>query len=174
MKRFFVFVLVVALIGIGIPTPLASAGLPQGNGQITGNAKGSDGKPMANTPARLRNVANGQLAGTTYTSALGDFGFTSLNPGNYIVEVVDTAGRIIGTSAQIALAPGTLVVGGVGITTTVAGAAGAATAAAGGSFFKSTAGVVLLAAAGAGVVGAVVATGGTGNGATTLNASPSK
>jgi hypothetical protein len=74
---------------------------PQGTGQIGGVAKGSDQAPLGGTRVQLRNVSNGQLAGTTTTNNLGEFLFTGLNPGNYVVEVVDAAGRIIATSASL-------------------------------------------------------------------------
>jgi len=158
MKRFLAFTLVVALVLIGLPAPLAAAATPQANGQISGVAKGQDQRPLANTTVRLRNVANGQLVGATRTNTLGEFSFTGLGQGTYVIEIVDAAGKIIGTSAQISLAAGTMAVSGVAITATAAGAAAAAAAAAGGgAFFASTAGVVVIVAAGAGVAGAIYA-----------------
>ena len=148
MKRFLAFTLVVALVLIGLPAPLAAAATPQANGQISGAAKDNDQRPLPNTVVRLRNVANGQLVGATRTNTLGEFSFTGLGQGTYVIEIVDAAGKIIGTSAQISLAAGTMAVSGVAITAT---AAGAAAAAGGGAFFASTAGVVLIVAAGAGV-----------------------
>ncbi len=165
MKRFFALALVVALIGLGIPAPLAAAG-PQANGQITGSVKCEDRSALKNVTVRVRNVGTGQLGGTNRTNDQGDFAFQSLPTGNHIIEVVNSDGKIMGTSAQIALTPGTLMVGGVTIIVKE-GCLAAAYVPPPKSFFKSTAGIILIAAAGAGVAGAIVASGGD-------NASPSK
>jgi hypothetical protein len=157
MKRFLALTLVVALVLIGLPAPLAAAATPQANGQISGAAKDNDQRPLANTIVRLRNVANGQLVAATRTNTLGEFSFTGLGHGKYVIEIVDAAGKIIGTSAQISLAAGTMVVSGLVVTATAAGRAAALAAAGGaGGFFTSTAGVVLIVAAGAGVTAGIV------------------
>jgi hypothetical protein len=112
---------------------------------------------MANTVVQLRNLATGQLAGSTTSNAVGQFSFIGLNPGNYAVEVVNAAGQIVGTSASVSVGAGAAVTGvSVTASTAVAGAAagagaGAAGAAAAGA---STATIVGAAAAAAGVAGA--------------------
>jgi hypothetical protein len=151
MKRLLALALVVALVLIGLPAPLAAAATPQANGQISGVAKG-----LANHTVRVRNVATGQLVATGNTNAEGAFTISGLTQGNYVVEIVDAAGKIVGTSSQISLTAAAMTVSGVSIG--AAGAAAAAAAAGGaGAFFASTAGVVLIVAAGAGVAGIVYA-----------------
>jgi len=155
MKRFFALVLVFALISLGVPT-LASAA-PQGQaGRITGTARSQGGQPLANYAVQVRNVATGQIVGTAKTSAAGEFGFSNLAAGNYVVEVVDAGGRIVATSSSITLAGGAMSITGVAVT--ASGALGAGAAAGGGSFFTSTAGIILMVAAGAGTIAAIVAT----------------
>jgi hypothetical protein len=159
MKRFLALALVVALATLGVPT--ASFAGARVNSSVAGVAKDTMGRPMANTTVRLRNVVTGQLAGTTRTSVAGAFAFENLTSGNYIVETLDSNGRIVAASSSLDLAPGATL---TGIAVTVPNAAtqagGAAAAGGGGSFFTSTGGIILLAAIGAGVVtGIVVATG---------------
>lgn len=179
MKRcvaaFLAFVMVAAF------QPLAVAGLVQNNGEISGTAV-VEGKPLAKVTVRLRNVDTGQLVGTTTTNDAGEYRFTGLPAGNYVVETVAPNGTLLGTSAAIALTTGAMLATGVTVTTSAAaaaaagvgaGAAAAGAAAAGGAaaggaaagaaagaaggFFASTAGLVTIAAASAGVVGAAVA-----------------
>ena len=105
---------------------------------------------LANYTVQVRSVETGQLAGTTTSNPSGAFTFTGLNPSTYVIEVVNAAGEIIGTSAAIPVAAGAT----ASLTVTAAAAAAIASGAAG----VSTALVVATVAAGAGVAGVVVAT----------------
>ena len=145
MRRVLVCALVAALL---IP---ASSAFAAAAGQAAGTASIS-GKGLANNTVRLRDVQTGQLTGSTTANASGQFSFTGLNAGNYLIEVVNAAGDVIGTSAPIAVAAGAAVTG-VGISAAAAAAVLGGT----GSFFASTLGIVTLAAAGAAVTGVTVA-----------------
>ena len=105
----------------------AAAGQAAAAGSLSGTASSSSGQVMANTVVQLRNLATGQLAGSTTSNVAGQFSFIGLNPGNYAVEVVNAAGQIVGTSASVAVSAGAAVTG-VSVT---ASAAVAATAGAG-------------------------------------------
>jgi hypothetical protein len=140
--------------------------LAAGGGQtqlasISGTASNTSGQSLASATVQLRNLATGQIAGTTTSNTVGNFAFVGINPGNYIVEVVNAAGQIAATSASITVAAGATVTG-VAVTTVTAitagtaGAAGAAVAA-GAAGGASVATAVTAAAAAAGVTGAVVA-----------------
>ena len=168
MKRlvgsFGVLVLAGAILSHGsIHLLAAAAGQAQALGSLTGTASSSTGQTMANTVVQLRNLATGQLAGSTTSSVAGQFSFISLNPGSYAVEVVNTAGQIVGTSASVTVSAGVAVTG-VSVTasaavaaTAGAGAAAGTTAAAGGAAAgASSAAIVGAAAAAAGVAGAAV------------------
>jgi hypothetical protein len=137
--------------------PMSSFAGPRVTSSVAGVAKDTTGKPLANTTVRLRNVMNGDLAATSRTSVGGAFAFENLTSGNYIVESVNAAGRIVATSSSIDLAPG---MARTGVTVTapadvVAAAQAGAAAAAGGSFWASTGGLVLLTAIGAGTVAGI-------------------
>ena len=144
MKR---VALVVVLMTLGLAVV---AGEGQGTGKISGVARDAQNQVLPGVKVQLRNVDTGQLVATTKASASGAFEFTGLNPGNYIVEIVDDSGKIIGLSPLTALAAG-------GAVTGLMVSAAAAAAAGGGAFFASTAGILLLVGLGAGVTAGVIA-----------------
>ena len=135
----------------------------QAAASLSGTATSSSGQSVANATVHLRNLANGQLAGSTTSSTAGSFSFAGLQAGSYAVEVVNAAGQIVGTSASIGVAAGAAV-SGIAVSTSAAlagaaaggAAAGAAAAGAGAATAGiSTAVIVTTAAAAAGVAGAV-------------------
>ena len=129
-------------------------------GAINGTAQNPGGQTLPNYTVQVRNLQTGQIAGTTTSNAAGSFSFVGLNPANYVIEVVNEAGVIVGSSASIAVAAGAAVT----VTVTAAAATAIAGATAGGI---STALIVTSAAAAAGVAGVVVV-------ATRNDASPSR
>jgi len=129
----------------------------QGTGQISGTARNAQDQVLAGVKVQLRNVDTGALVATTKSAANGAFEFKWLNPGNYIVEIVDDSGKIIGASTSMTLAAGGIL-SGLTIAASAAGAlAGAAAAGGLGAFFASTGGILLLVGIGAGVTAGVIA-----------------
>ncbi|HEX5475283.1 MAG TPA: carboxypeptidase-like regulatory domain-containing protein [Vicinamibacterales bacterium] len=160
MRKISTGVVVAALSLLGIPVaseaaPAVSPQQPQGS--VNGVAQGADRAPLRNYTVRIRNVSNGDLAGSTTSDAAGQFSFTGLQPGNYVVEVVDAGGRVVGLSPSLSVAAGAAVNVTVG-----ASAVGALTAATGSGFslfgLGEVASVAVVGAAGAAAVTAVVAT----------------
>ena len=144
---------VVAMV-LGL-TAFANAG--QGTGKISGMAMDSQNQIMPGAKLQLRNVETGQLAATTRAAADGAFEFTGLNPANYMVELVDQSGKIVGLSPAMALASGGVITG-VSVAASAGSAlAGAASAGGVGAFFSSTGGILLLVGIGAGVTAAIIA-----------------
>ena len=131
--------------GGGVQAPMAT-------GAINGTAQSSTGQMLSNFTVHARNLQTGQLAGTTTSNAAGSFSFAGLSPANYIVEVVNPAGVIVGSSASIAVAAGASV--SVTVSATVADTSATGRKAAAG---VSTAVVVTAIAAAAGIAGVVVA-----------------
>ena len=137
-------------------SPLFAAGRPdQGTASISGTTSSSGGRTVPNMRVQLRNLATGQLAGKTVSNEAGQFVFAGLNPGNYAVEVVNAAGRIIGTSGSIAVSAGATVAG-ITVASAVAAAGAGAAGAGGAAAGLSTAAIVGIIAAGAGVATVVV------------------
>jgi hypothetical protein len=96
MRRFIAIVLASLLVFAGtLPTSAAA----KSTGTITGVAKATSGQPLGGHSVLVRSVRTGDVVATATTSATGSFVVPSLDPGSYVVEIVDTAGRIVGTSA---------------------------------------------------------------------------
>lgn len=151
MRRAFAIGLmfVVAVLGMPVGVFAAPAKAPavlqgQTTGGLQGVAKDAAEKALPRVKVQVRGP-NGQLAGTGTTNASGEFSIAGLNPGSYTIEIVDSAGNIVGTSAAV-----TVTAGATATVTVTAAAAGAIAAAAGG-------GVSLL---GLGTIGTVAVVGG--------------
>jgi phage baseplate assembly protein gpV len=159
MRRFVSVFVVVTVVAALVPGgAFAAAGRArQQDGTLTGVAQGTDKAPLANYTVRIRRVDDGALAGSTTTNQAGEFTFTGLSQGNYVVEIVDAAGRVVGMSPSLSVAAGSAVSVNVS-----ASAAGALTAGGNGGFslfgLGPMASVTVLGAAGAIAVAGVVAT----------------
>lgn len=126
MKKLLASVLVFALAIAMAPINLIAAARAFQAGSISGVAS-LEGKPIPNVSVRLRNVDTGQLVGNTTANTAGQFSFTGLPAGNFVVETVAANGTILGTSA-VALTAATMIVANLTVS-----ASAAAVAAAGGS-----------------------------------------
>lgn len=153
MKKLLASVLCAALAISAAPISLIAAGkaMRLQGGQIAGQAT-VDGKPLGNVRVRLRNVDTKQLVGEMQADAAGNFSFTGLAPGNFVVETIGANGAILGTSTVIAITATALVATGVLVSTSAAalGAAGGAAAVG--------AGIAGVAGGGAGFLGLTTAT----------------
>jgi hypothetical protein len=132
-----------------IPARLdAAAGAGQQTGTLNGKAESSNKTTLPNYTVQVRNVANGQLVATTTSTQTGTFSFSSLAPGNYVVEIVDQAGKVVGLSSSVAVGAGASV-----SVTVTASATGAIAGASGGGFglfgLGTAASVAVIGAAGA-------------------------
>jgi hypothetical protein len=95
MRRVIAVVLAWLLVFAGAPRTSAAA---KSTGTITGVARSTAGQPLGGHSLRIRSVRTGDVVATATTSANGSFVVPNLDPGSYVVEIVDTAGRIVGTS----------------------------------------------------------------------------
>jgi hypothetical protein len=166
MKKLLASALCIALSMSVAPLNLIAAGkvVAQANGSISGVAS-VDGKPLANVTVRLRNVDTGQVVGNTTTNGQGQFSFTGLGPGNFVVETIAANGTVLGTSTAIALTATSMVVSNVVVSTSAAAiaAAGGAGAVAGGGAavgggLSATAITIGAIAAGLGATAIIIAT----------------
>jgi hypothetical protein len=98
MRQLIATAVIFALSMYAMPISAAAQGQAA---SIAGTAQSAAGQTVANVTVQLRNLATGQLTGTTTSSASGSFGFGGLAAGNYSIEVVNAAGQIIGASAAI-------------------------------------------------------------------------
>jgi hypothetical protein len=150
MRKFIAIVLVVAMATITWPAALAAAPPGQATGGVNGTALDANKNPLGNHTIQLRNAQTGQLVGSTTSGASGTFTFTGIPPGNFIIEIVDAAGNILGTATATVTAG---VVTTVAVTATAAGAAAMAAGTAGGlaGLFTGTSLLVISAAAAGGI-----------------------
>jgi SdrD B-like protein len=147
--------ILVAMSVTSVDVIAARPGQAPTSASLSGTASDNTGQVRANTGVQLRNVSTGQLVGSTTTNAVGQFSFVGLTPGTYVVEVVNTAGQIVGTSGSVVISGGAARTG-VSVTTSAATKVAAATG------FSSHATAIILSAAAAGVAGGIaVAAGGT-------------
>lgn len=146
MRKILSAVTCLALVVSAIPAAAARVAPRQDQtGGVQGVARNAQQQTLANHTVQIRNIQTGQLTASGTTNSLGQFTFAGLNPGNYIVEIVNAAGNIIGT-APVAVAAGTVA------TVTVSATAIGALAAAGAGGFSV---LGLGTAASAAVVGAL-------------------
>jgi hypothetical protein len=126
-------------------------------GALTGGPQSEDVPHLRNFRLHVRNANTGELAGSTTSTQAGQFSFASLQPGDYVVEIVDAAGKMVGLSPSISASAGSTVTVTVGAT-----AAGALAASVGGNqslvALGPLASVAVAGAASPGAVTAIVAT----------------
>ena len=153
--------LLALVLALGL-TMAADAG--QATGSIAGTVRDAQGQPLPSVKLQLRNIDTGQVVATTRAGSDAAYQFTGIVPANYVVEIVDDSGRVLGLSVASSMAANGAITGLI----VALSSTGAAAAAAGGlgAFFASTGGILLLVGIGAGVTAGVIAV--------TNNASPSR
>lgn len=145
-----------AVLAMCLAVSLSGVSLAQTQGLISGVAA-IDGKPVANIAVRLRSLDTGQLLGNTTASTSGQFSFTGLDVGNYVVEMVSTNGTIVGTSSSIALTPAAMTSANITLSASAASLAAAGGAGAIAAGATTTAAGTGAAAAGAAGLSTTVA-----------------
>lgn len=116
--------------------------------RIIGTARSATDSPIARARVRLRSVALGTVSSAATANDSGEFVFGEIEPGTYIVELVDEAGRVLAVN-YVSAASGEKVATYVRMPYRGAGPAG---------LFSATAGTVVTAASSFGIL-AVAATG---------------
>jgi len=154
--------LLALLLALGL-TVAADAG--QATGSIAGTVRDAQGQPLPSVKLQLRNIDTGQVVATTRAGADAAYQFTGIVPANYVVEIVDDSGKVVGLSVASSMAANGAITGLI-VALSSTGAAAAAAAGGLGAFFASTGGILLLVGIGAGVTAGVIAV--------TNNASPSR
>jgi hypothetical protein len=150
LRRTLAFALSFAIALMAVPLSAAPSSL----GRISGIATTVSGAQFAGQIARLRSLDVGQVADATTTTAAGNFSFSGVRAGTYIVELMSD-GHVAGMSAPVILSPRNMTIEGV----TAIAAPPAAQAQAGalaGSFWGSTIGIITAVAIVAAVVTTVV------------------
>ncbi len=157
MNKIATFALIVTTIALGLPLPVRAA-QTRVQGTVNGKALDRRGEPLGVCALRLRNIGSGRVEQETGTDQAGQFTFQSVPVGDYLVEVVDSNGKIIATSSPVTITADSPATSGVMLVSPEEVRQGCVTAAVyippqpHGNFFTSTAGIVVIAAASAGII----------------------
>ena len=144
----------VIMMAIVTPSPIAFAAtnLAAPSGSVSGNATDQNDQPLAAYSVRLRNVDTGIVDATSSTNTAGEYAFTQIASGKYVVELLDRDGYILALSAVVTIGEDRKDVAGLIVRAKPRYVAAGAT---GHKWFGTTA-MVLTAAAAAGVTAGVL------------------
>ena len=73
---------------------------------VHGSAWHANNTPVPNAPLRLRDVVTGKILATTVASDTGNFAFTGIADGTYLVEMISDSGKVLAVSHTFTVAPG--------------------------------------------------------------------
>ena len=93
---------IVALIALGVALPARAETPPDGS--ISGVARDTFDSPLVGFGVRLRSLATGEVPRATTTNVRGAFVFTDVDPGRYVVELVDPTMRLVATTGTLSMA----------------------------------------------------------------------
>ena len=155
MRRFLSTALVTVMTMAGAPLGVMAS--PQDSIALKGRAFTASLKELPDTRVQIRDLTTARLVNSTTSTATGEFSFENLKPGDYIVELADASGNVLGMSAPFTLGAAR------SATVSVVASAPGAVAAGGGAGFSlfglgPVSSVAVLGAAGAAAVTAVVTT----------------
>jgi len=162
MRKTVSIALTLMMVSAGAQSGLLAAA-QQPVGDLTGVARGGYMQTLGQVRVQLRSIQSGELVGATTTADAGAFSFSGVPVGDYVVEIVDAAGKIRGVGAPVQVTAGA-----TAATSVIAPSIGGA-AAAGGFHLLGMGPVTSLS-----VLGAAAAASVTAVVATRPNASPSR
>jgi hypothetical protein len=96
----------VGLIVVVMMAALSSPLVAQSGGTLTGVARGNHLQSVSGATVQVRNLNTGAVVSSTVTTEGGAFTFSALPTGNYIVEVISAAGKVLGTGAPVSVTAG--------------------------------------------------------------------
>lgn len=102
IRQTVAFGLAVAFASGMIMQPALSAGA-QDPSSIAGTARKEAKKPFTDYSVRARNVAQGTIASTVKLDTDGNFAMASIDPANYLVELLDSKGKVVCTEGPFDL-----------------------------------------------------------------------
>jgi len=100
MRRTISSALIVALGVLGTPIGALAASAQQGPATVNGKTLAADKTPLPNFKVQIRNKA-GNIAATTTSTEAGTFSLPGLPAGDYVIEILDAANRVVGLSPTV-------------------------------------------------------------------------
>jgi len=88
------------------PAPQAPAVAPNTAGSISGNAVTASNGQASGKSVQLRDAQSGRIVASSLTDKTGTFSFASVDPGNYIVEVLGANQAVVAASSVLTLHAG--------------------------------------------------------------------
>ena len=73
---------------------------------VQGNAMSGSNSALTDTIVRLRDVRYGRVLSTVTTDKQGMFVFRGVDPGNYVVEVMNSNNTVLASSQMLSVSPG--------------------------------------------------------------------
>jgi hypothetical protein len=93
--------------GVRMPRPTGGTGaIGSRSTSIQGAAWRSDNTPVPKAVLRLRNVITGKVEATTIANDAGNFAFTGIGDGTYLIEMVSESGKVMMVGHTFTVAPG--------------------------------------------------------------------
>lgn len=90
----------------GRPGQQASGAIRERATTIQGGAWNANNTPIPGARLRLRSVVTGKVEATTEANAAGEFMFSDIAEGAYLVELVSDAGKVLAVGQPFTIAPG--------------------------------------------------------------------
>jgi hypothetical protein len=81
-----------------------------GSASIMGTAWKADNTPIPQAKVRLRDVGSGKTLAAAIANEAGQFTFSDIEPGSYIVELVSDKGRVLAVGHTLAVGAGETIV----------------------------------------------------------------
>jgi hypothetical protein len=75
-------------------------------GAILGSVWDASNTGVPDVMVRLRNVSTGRINATVHTNEAGQFTLQNIEGGNYVLEVLNSSGRVVAVGHPFAVAPG--------------------------------------------------------------------
>jgi hypothetical protein len=103
MRKFLSMMLVTAMATATVP--LGAGASKSDAASLTGTAYNSSLRPLPNANVQIRSLTTGSRVDSTVSDQAGNFSFSRLEPGTYVVELVNASGYLIGISAPVSVGP---------------------------------------------------------------------
>lgn len=126
------------------PSPARVGATPGGTGltSVVGTAWRVDNSPISGAHLQLRNLVNGKVQAQAVANEAGQFTFSNIEGGTYVVELLGLNGKIVSVGHAFVIAPGETVATFVRLGTSVPWYTG---------FFSNAASIVAASAASQGI-----------------------